>query len=278
MNKNLPLQRLLALSVTGLMLSACASGPFKINQSGKSADVVDSRPQAAINQALKPARYQVLIIPSGAVKTTYVSDKTSTVGGYLGSMVVGPVAGIVGSLAGSTAGGAAASSAEEAASNNINSKDISQAIAPVNLPVYLSQQLIENLKSCGIEATLYPETLEPTQVDWSESHLNLPAKFGQSALPYRFFMQTGFTNIKLRSGLKDDTLEGAAFVRVYETRSLKQIGRYAYNTGKTGSVTLSHYSSKSTEQTAELAQSSKEIALYLASGIATDICAIMKNF
>ena len=260
--------------LVSLMLTACVSGPFKINQSGKSADVVDARPQ----QAIKPASYQVLIIPSGAVKTSYVSDKTSTVGGFLGSIVVGPVAGVVGSLVGSTAGGAAASSAEEAASKNIDSQDVSQAIAPVNLPVYLSERLITQLKSCGIEAALYPETLEPTQINWTESHLNLPASFRESVLPYRFFMQAGVTNITLRSGLKDDTLEASAFVRVYESRSLKQIGRYAYSTGTTGSVTLHHYSKQTPEQTSELAQSSKAVSHYLASGIATDMCTIMKKF
>lgn len=260
------------------MLTACVSGPFKVNQSGKSAEVVDSRPLPVANQTTKPASYQVLIIPSGAIKTSYISDKTSTVGGFLGSMVVGPVAGIVGSLAGSTAGGAAASSAEEAASKNIDSKDIAQAIAPVNLTVYLSEQLIEQLKSCGIEAVLYPETFEPTQANWTESHLTLPASFRQSVMPYRFFMQAGVTNIKLRSGLKDDTLEGAAFVRVYETQRFKQIGRYTYSTGTTGSITLNHYNKKTAEQTTELAQSSKAVTHYLASGIGTDMCAIMKKF
>ena len=278
MYTNLPLSRLWTPLLVSLMLTACVSGPFKINQSGKSAEVVDSRPLPAAKQTPQGSRYQVLIIPSGAVKTSYVSDKTSTVGGFLGSMVIGPVAGVVGSLAGSTAGGAAASSAEEAASKNIDSNDVTQAIAPVNLPVYLAQQLIEQLKTCGIEAALYPEIVEPTQINWTESHLNLPASFNQSVLPYRFFMQAGVTNIKLRSGLKDDTLEGSAFVRVYESRSLKQIGRYAYKTGTTGSVTLNHYSSKSPEQSAELAQSSKSVTHYLASGIATDMCAIMKKF
>ena len=84
--------------------------------------------------------------------------------------------------------------------------------------------------------------------------------------------------MKLRSGLKDDSLEGDAFVRVYETRSLKQIGRYAYSSGTMGSVTLHHYSKTSPQQASELAQASKAVAQYLMSGIATDMCAIMKKF
>jgi outer membrane lipoprotein SlyB len=257
-----------------LSLSGCVSGPFKINQSGKSADVVDE-------SATPPTRqvpYQVLIIPSGAVKTSYISDKTSSLGGFLGSMVVGPVAGVVGGLAGSTAGSAAASHAEETASKNIDSQEVAQAIAPVNLPVYFAQKLAVQLKACGINSGIYPDTLEPTKTNWSDSHLTLPSGFRESVAPYRFFIQAGVTGIKLRSGLVDDTLEGDAFVRVYETRSLKQIGRYAYNTGSTGSITLHHYSKASPQQAAELAQASKAVTQYLVSGIATDMCAIMKRF
>ncbi len=257
-----------------LSLSGCVSEPFKINQSGKSADVVDGSPPEPVRQA----PYQVLIIPSGAVKTTYISDKTSTIGGFLGSMVVGPVAGVVGGLAGSTAGSAAASHAEETASKNVDSQDVAQAIAPVNLPVYFAQKLAIQLKTCGINAALYPETLDPTRINWNEAHLTLPAGFKESAAPYRFFMQAGVTSMKLRSGLKDDTLEGDAFVRVYESRSLKQIGRYAYSSGTTGSVTLHHYSKTSSQQASELAQASKAVTQYLVSGIGTDMCTIMKRF
>lgn len=257
-----------------VLVSGCVSGPFKINQSGKTADVVDDRPQ----QPTRKAAYQVLIIPSGAVETTYISDKTSTIGGFIGSMVVGPVAGVVGGLAGSTAGSTAAANVEEAASKNVDSKNLAQAIRPVNLPVYFAQKLADQLKNCGIDSTVYPEVLEPTQNNWGETHLNLPAHFNQDAAPYRFFLQAGVTKIKLRSGIKDDTLEGAAFVRVYETRSLKQIGRYSYNSGTTGSVTLNHYSKTSPQQATELAQASKTVTQYLVSGIATDMCTIMKKF
>ena len=257
-----------------LTVSACVSGPFKINQSGKSADVVD----ASAAEPVRQVPYQVLIIPSGAVKTSYISDKTSSIGGFLGSMVVGPMAGVVGGLAGSTAGSAAASHAEETASKNVDSQDVAQAIAPVNLPLYFAHKLANQLKTCGINAALYPETLEPTRINWNETHLTLPAGFKDSAAPYRFFMQAGVTSMKLRSGLKDDTLEGDAFVRVYETRSLKQIGRYAYSSGTTGSVTLHHYSKTSPQQASELAQASKAVTQYLVSGIATDMCAIMKKF
>ena len=258
----------------GSCLYGCASGPFKINQSGKSAEVVDE----SAAQPIRQRSYQVLIIPSGAVQTTYISDKTSTIGGFLGSMVVGPVAGVVGGLAGSTAGSAAASHAEESASKNVDSLDVAQAIAPVNLPVYFTQKLAGQLKTCGIDSAIYQDTLEPTKTNWSESHLTLPSGFRDNAAPYRFFIQAGVTNIKLRSGLKDDTLEGAAFVRVYETSSLKQIGRYGYNSGTTGSVTLHHYSKTSPQQAAELAQASKAVTQYLVSGIATDMCAIMKRY
>ena len=268
------LSTLLLTLVMSLLLSACVSGPFKINQSGHSADVVDTRPQ----QAVRPVSYQVLIIPSGAIKTSYISDKTSTIGGFIGSMVVGPVAGVVGGLAGSTAGSAAASNAEEAASKNVDSQDVAQAIGPANLPVYFAHKLADQLKGCGIDATVYSETLEPSQVNWSETHLNLPAKFSQDVSPYRFFLQAGVTQISLRSGLKDDTLEGAAFVRVYETRSLKQIGRYSYKSGTTGSITLEHYSKTSPQQASELAQASKAVTQYLVSGIATDMCSVMKRF
>lgn len=265
---------LLVILGASLLATACVSGPFKINQSGKPAEVVDTRPP----QDVRKVSYQVLIIPSGAIKTSYISDKTSTVGGFIGSMVVGPVAGVIGGLAGSTAGSAAASNAEEAASKNVDSQDVAKAIGPANLPVYFSQRLTEQLKGCGIDATLYPDTLEPTQINWSETHLNLPAIISQDAAPYRFFLQAGVTQINLRSGVKDDTLEGAAYVRVYETRSLKQIGRYSYKTGTTGSVTLDHYSKTSPQQAAELAQASKAVAQYLVSGIATDMCAVMKRF
>lgn len=266
--------RLLTSIAIGISLTACVSGPLKMNQSGKSADVVDSRPQQAIRQL----SYQILIIPSGAVETSYISDKSSTIGGVLGSMVVGPIAGAIGGLVGSTAGSTAASSAEESASKKIDSKDVAQAIAPVNLPVYFSQKLAEQLKTCGIESVLYPETLEPTQIKWQETHLNLPGSFRQSAAPYRFFVQAGVTKIKLRSGLKDDTLEGDAFVRVYETSSLKQIGRYTYSTGTTGSVTLNHYGKNTPDNASELAQASKAVTQYLVSGIGTDMCAVMKRF
>lgn len=84
------------------------------------------------NQSGRPIT-RVLIIPSGAVETAYISDKTSTIGGFIGSMVVGPVAGVMGSLAGSTAGSATASCAEESASKNVGSQDIAQAIEAVNL-------------------------------------------------------------------------------------------------------------------------------------------------
>ena len=257
-----------------LILSGCVSGPFKINQSGKVADVVDESAPEPVRQT----PYQVLIIPSGAVKTSYISDKTSTIGGFLGSMVVGPIAGVVGGLAGSTAGSAAAAHAEESASKNVDSQDVAQAIAPVNLPVYFAQKLALQLKTCGITAVIYPETLEPTKINWTESHLTLPAGFRERAAPYRFFMQVGVTSVKLRSGLKDDTLEGDAFVRVYESRSLKQIGRYAYSSGTTGSVTLNHYNKTNPQQASELAQASESVAKYLVSGIATDMCAIMKKF
>lgn len=254
--------------------TGCVSGPFKINQSGKAAEVVDDGPQKPIRQA----GYQVLIVPSGAIEATYISDKTSTIGGFIGSMVVGPVAGVVGSLAGSTAGSAAASSAEASASKNVDSKEIAQAIGPVNLPVYFAHKLADQLKSCGIDSAVYPETLAPTNLQWEQTHLVLPQNFKADATPYRFFLQAGVTQIKLRSGIKDDTLEGAAFVRVYETRSLKQIGRYSYNSGTTGSVTLKHYSKTSSQQATELAQASKAVTQYLVSGIATDMCTIMKKF
>lgn len=260
--------------ILALLVSACVSGPLKINQSGKAAEVIDDRAPAPI----KKLSYQVLIIPSGGIQTSYISDKTSTVGGFLGSMVVGPIAGVVGGLAASTAGSAAASNAEEAASRNVDSKDVAQAIAPVNLPVYLAQKLSDQLKGCGIDTVVYPQTLDPDRINWDATHLTLPAGFRDNLTPYRFFLQAGIVNIKLRSGLKDDTLEGSAFVRVYESRSLKQIGRYSYSSGTTGSVTLNHYSKTSPKQATELAQASRAVTQYLASGIGTDMCAVMKKF
>lgn len=172
----------------------------------------------------------------------------------------------------------AASTAEEAASKNVDSKEVAEAIAPVNLPVYFAHKLSDQLKTCGINSIVYPETLEPREVNWAESHLNLPGGFKEDVAPYRFFLQAGVTKIKLRSGLKDDTLEGAAYVRVYETGTLKQIGRYSYNSGTTGSATLNHYSKASTQQATEVAQASKTVTQYLVSGIATDMRTIMKKF
>ena len=59
-----------------LCLTACTSGPLKINQSGQVADVVDTAPRSAP----KKTTFRVLIIPSGAITTSVISDKTSTAG------------------------------------------------------------------------------------------------------------------------------------------------------------------------------------------------------
>ena len=262
---------LLLTLAMGLNLNACSSGPLKWNQANKPAAVVD-------NEAIpKPKQkvFTVLIVPSGAIKTNYISDKTSTAGGILGSMVVGPIAGAVGSLVASTAGSTAAASAEENASRNIDSSDIAQAIAPRQLPQYFVGTLGDKLAQCGIGAVIYPTLLNPANPDWSTTHLTLPSDFMRDAEPHRFFVEANILGIQLRGGLKDDTMEGDAYARVYETRSLRQIGRYAYKTGSSGSVTLHAYSNKNPKKTIELQKAATQVAQYLAGGIANDMCTIM---
>ena len=265
--------RLTGLAIA-LLLSACSSGPLKWNQASQPAAVQD-------NTNLPKARqssYTVLIVPSGAVKTSYISDKTSTVGGFLGSMVVGPIAGAVGGLAGSTAGSSAASTAEENASRNIDSSDIARAVAPAQLPQTFANQLSEKLAQCGIRAEVSPTLLNPDTADWPKKHLVLPAELHRDAESSRFIVEAGVTGLQVRAALKDTTLEGDAYVRVYETKTLKQIGRYTYKTGSSGSVTLTAYSAKDARKTSELQTASRQVAQYLAGGIANDMCAIMARF
>lgn len=255
----------------GLSLSACSSGPLKWNQSSKPAAVVD-------NDAIpkpKQTTFTVLIVPSGAIKTNYISDRTSTAGGILGSMVVGPIAGAVGSLVASTAGSTAAASAEENASRNIDSSDVAQAIAPVQLPQLFAGALSNKLAQCGIRTVIHPALLNPANPDWSTAHLMLPNDFMRDAESHRFFVETNILGIQVRAGLKDSTMEGDAYARVYETRSLRQIGRYAYKTGSNGSVTLHAYSNKNPKKTIELQKAATQVAQYLAGGIANDMCGIM---
>ena len=259
---------------TGLSLCACSSGPLKWNQTTQPAPVVDNNP---VPQK-KSSAFAVLIVPSGAIRTHYISDKASTAGGILGSMVVGPIAGAIGGLLGSTAGSAAASSAEEEASrNHIDSSDIAQAIAPIDLPRFFATTIGEKLNQCGIRTAIYPAILNPNQANWSTAHLGLSPDFTREAEPYRFFIQTNVLELQVRSALKDNTLEGNAYARVYETRSLRQIGRYTYKTGSIGSVTLNDYASKGAAKKVELQNASQQVARYLAGGIATDMCAIMSR-
>ncbi len=265
---------LLPILAIVILLSACSSGPFKWNQSQRPAAVQENDNLPKVRQST----YTVLIVPSGAVKTSYISDKTSTAGGFLGSMVVGPIAGVIGSLAGSTAGGAAAASAEENASQNIDSSDIAQAVAPAQLPQSFAHQLSEKLAQCGIRSEVSPTLLSPDTADWPKKHLVLPVEVHREAETSRFIVEAGVTGLQVRAALKDTTLEGDAYARVYETRSLRQIGRYTYKTGSSGSVTLSDYGSKNQAKTAELQRSSQQVARYLAGGIAHDMCAIMARY
>lgn len=263
--------RYLLLIAVGSGAVACTSGPFKWNQSGRPAAVVDNAhlPQPA------NASFTVLIVPSGAIRTQYISDRTSTAGGLLGSMVVGPIAGAIGGLVGSTAGSTAAASAEEEASKKLDSSDISQALAPIDLPHDFARILGEKLNQCGIRTVISPSVLSPDRHDWSSTHLMLSETFRQELAPYRFFVQANVLGLQVRAALKDTTMEGDAYARVYETRSLRQIGRYAYKTGSTGSVTLNAYSGADSTKKAELQQASQQVARYLAGGIANDMCAIM---
>ena len=266
---------LLPLLAIGIIVSACSSGPLKWNQAAQPAAVQD-------NVNLPKARqssYTVLIVPSGATRVNYISDKTSAVGGFLGSMVVGPIAGAVGGLVGSTAGSAAASSAEENASRNVDSSDIAQAIEPVDLPRTFAKNLAEKLQQCGIRTAIHPSILNRDQADWPKSHLVLPTDFMSEVAPNRFFVEAGVTGIQVRAALKDTTMEGDAYARVYETKSLRQIGHYTYKTGSSGSVTLNAYGSKHiAAKNADLQQASQQVAQYLAGGIANDMCAIMRKF
>ena len=265
---------LLPLLAISLCLSGCSSGPLKWNQSSQPAAVQDNADLPKPRQST----FTVLIVPSGATRVSYISDKSSTAGGILGSMVVGPLAGAVGSLVGSTAGSTAASSAEENASRNIDSSEIAHAIEPIQLPRYFANALAEKLQQCGIRTAIHPSVLNPETADWPKTHLVLPADFLSDATTHRFFVEAGVTGIQIRAALKDTTMEGDAYARVYETRSLRQIGRYSYKTGSSGSVTLNAYGNKANAQTLELQKAGRQVAHYLAGGIANDMCAIMRKF
>ena len=256
-------------------LTACTSGPLKINQSGHMAEVVDTRSLTAPSRKIS---YSVLVIPSGAVATSIVSDKAGTAGGILGSMIVGPIAGLAGSLAGSTAGSEAVSKAEASATLKENRQDVVQAISAANLPLDFATRLVNQLNQCGIDASIYSQTLDAEKSTWPKDNLNLPADFPQQAAAYRFFMQAGVTTLQVKTGLRDDTLEGSAYVRVYETHSLRQMGRYTESTGKTGSITLNQFNASEPARIRELSQAAKGVSQYLASGIGTDICSIMRKF
>lgn len=274
-NRSPQLRYALAIGIwLGLSLTACSSGPFKWNQSGQSAAVQDN-PDLPKPKAVA---YTVLIAPSGAIRTQYISDRTATAAGVVGSMVVGPIAGAIGGLVGSTASSTAASSAEEKASRNIDSSDIAQAVAPMQLQSIFAGALADKLNLCGIRAVVHPTLLNPDKPDWSTTHLVLPPQFMRDAEPHRFFVETGVLGLQVRAALTDTTMEGNAYARVYETQSLKQIGRYAKKTGSSGSITLNNYGAGTPQETAELQRSAKLVAQHLASGIASDMCAIMRRF
>ena len=264
---------LLALAI-GISLVACSSGPFKWNQSGRAAAVQDhpDLPKP------KVVAFTVLIAPSGAIRTQYISDKTSSAAGIVGSMVVGPIAGAIGGLVGSTASSNAAASAEEHASRNLDSSDIAQAVTPIQLQAFFANALADKLNQCGIRASVHPTLLNPDKPDWSTTHLVLPPDFMGDVEPYRFFIETGVLGLQVRAALTNTTMEGNAYARVYETRTLKQIGRYAQKTGSSGSVTLKGYGADTPQSTAELQKSAKLVAQHLAGGIASDMCAIMRKF
>lgn len=267
------IRALLLILAIVITLGACSSGPFKWNQSPPVA-VVD-------NDAIAKPResaFSVLIVPSGAIKTRYTSDKTSTAAGVVSSMIVGPIAGAVGGVIGSTAGSTPASSAEEKASAHFDSSDVVQALRPVQLPQYFAAMLGDKLNQCGIRTTIHPTLLSPENPDWSTTHLVLPPGFEDQAAPYRFFVEAGMVGIQIRDALTDTTMEGNAYARVYETRSRRQIGRYADKTGSSGSVTLKTYGKNTTVSIAEMQQASKQVARYLASGIARDMCDIMRRY
>ena len=266
--------RRVTIMALAICLSACSSGPLKWNQSQQPAPVDDhanlAKPRAS--------SYRVLIVPSGAIRTTYISDKTSTLGGVIGSMIVGPIAGAFGGLVGSTAGSTAAANAEENASQHIDSSDVTRAIEPIALPQFFARTLSDRLSQCGMQSTVYPITLNPGNPDWSTNPLVIPQDLMRTAEPYRFIIEANVLGIQVRDALSDTTLEGNAYARVYETQSLKQIGRYASKTGSSGSVTLDQYNGKSEEQNPELQTAAKDVARYLAGGMANDMCAIMKRF
>ena len=270
---NRRIRSLLALAI-GISVVACSSGPFKWNQSGQPAPVQENPnlPKA------KTSGFTVLIAPSGAIQTQYISDKTSTAAGVIGTMVVGPIAGAIGGLVGSTASSAAASSAEEKASKDIDSSDVAQAVTPIQLQAFFAGILSDKLNQCGIQSAVHPLLLNPNKPDWTTTHLVVPPDFMRDAEPYRFFVETGVLGLQVRAALSDTTMEGNAYARVYETRSLKQIGRYSKKTGSSGSVTLNNYGAGTPQETAELQRSARLVAQHLASGIATDICAIMRRF
>ena len=267
-----PRTHLLILAIV-ITTCACSSGPFKWNQSAPATVVEnDTLPKP------RESAFSVLIVPSGAINTRYISDKTSTLVGIVSSMVVGPIAGAVGGFIGSTAGGAAAASAEEKASAHLDSREVVEALRPVQLPQYFAASLSEKLNQCGIRTAIHPTLLNPDNPNWSTSHLVLPAGFMETATPYRFFVEAGIVGIQIRDALTATTMEGNAYARVYETSSRRQIGRYADKTGSSGSVTLNAYGKNSEVSVSELQQASRQVSRHLAGGIARDMCAIMRRF
>lgn len=271
----LPNTKTLSVLAISIFLVACSSGPFKWNQSTQPAAVQENPnlPQP------KASAFTVLVVPSGAIRTQYISDKTATAAGVLGSMVVGPIAGAIGGLVGSTASSAAASSAEEKASSTVDSSDVVQAVAPIQLQQFFASTLAKKLNRCGIQTAIHPALLNGDKSNWQTTHLVLPPDFQREASPYRFFVESGMVGLQVRAALADTTIEGNAYARVYETQTLRQIGRYASKTGSSGSVTLDAYGSKDTpEKVSELQKASQQVAQYLASDIATDMCTIMRRF
>lgn len=263
---------LLALVIV-ITVGGCSSGPFKLNQSSPAA-VIDNTVLAKPSESA----FTVLIVPSGSIKTRYISDKTSSAAGVVGTMIVGPIAGAVGGLIGSTASSTAASSAEEKASAHLDSSDVLQALRPVQLAQFFATSLSDRLNQCGIRTAIHPTLLHPGNPDWSTTHLVLPPGFIGNAAPYRFFVEAGMVGIQIRDALTDTTMEGNAYARVYETSTRRQMGRYAEKTGSSGSVTLTAYGKNNDTSITELQQASKQVARYLAGGIARDMCDIMRRY
>lgn len=248
--------------VSPLLLGACTSGPFKLNQSTHEAPVIDQsglKPQTSTN-------FQVLIFPSGAIKSTYTGNSTVDIS----HQVMDSVSTTYDRLRGTAD--------QKPPLQKLNAAAISSAITPELLSVYFATRLADRLNSCGIQSTVYPNLVNANNPNWTKQKWALPAGFAPDSSQYRFLVEAGVRTIDVQVGLTDKTLQATSYVRVFETNSLKQIGRYAGSTGVTGSVSLQHLNDTADRRNAEIGKASRQATQFMVQSVGADMCSIMTNF